>query len=133
MTADFGSRPDALRVAIGPAIGACCYEVGPEVRVQFERSAFTEQNLRRWFSADPVVSENNPPMTSLSSVRREGHSFFDPARAAYDQLRSAGLTGNQVFSSGLCTASHPGVFCSYRRDGTPAGRMAAAIRWRNPG
>jgi polyphenol oxidase len=133
LAAEFGSRPDSLRAAIGPAIGACCYEVGPEVLAQFERSAFTETYLRRWFSAGPVVSLNNPPMASLSPVRREGHSFFDPALAAYDQLRSAGLASGHVFSSGLCTASHPNVFCSYRRDGAPAGRMAAAIRWGTSG
>jgi copper oxidase (laccase) domain-containing protein len=28
----------------------------------------------------------------------------------------------------LCTASHPRVFCSYRRDGVGAGRLAAAVR-----
>jgi hypothetical protein len=30
----------------------------------------------------------------------------------------------------LCTASHPEILCSYRRDGTGAGRIAAAIRGR---
>lgn len=31
----FSSRPDDLLVAIGPGIGRCCYEVGPEVARQF--------------------------------------------------------------------------------------------------
>jgi len=31
----FGARPDDLHAAIGPGIGACCYEVGPEVAAQF--------------------------------------------------------------------------------------------------
>lgn len=31
----FGTRPEDLVVAIGPAIGGCCYEVGPEVAEQF--------------------------------------------------------------------------------------------------
>jgi YfiH family protein len=128
MARDFGTRMADLLVAIGPAIGSCCYEVGPDVRAQFEQSSFTPAQVRRWFSAVPVASGFNPTMTSLSPIRREGHWFFDASQSARDELRSAGLTGAQIYVSGLCTASHHDVFCSYRRDGAPAGRMAAAIR-----
>ena len=38
----FSSRPDDLLVAIGPGIGQCCYEVGPEVARQF--SEFADSN-----------------------------------------------------------------------------------------
>ena len=31
----FGTRPEDLHAAIGPGIGKCCYEVGPEVAAQF--------------------------------------------------------------------------------------------------
>lgn len=31
----FGTRPEDLHAAIGPGIGPCCYEVGPEVAAQF--------------------------------------------------------------------------------------------------
>jgi YfiH family protein len=35
MRGRFGTRPEDLHAAIGPGIGACCYEVGPEVAEQF--------------------------------------------------------------------------------------------------
>src|SRR4051812_14372462 len=33
--ARYGARPGNLRAAIGPAIGPCCYETGPEVARRF--------------------------------------------------------------------------------------------------
>jgi purine-nucleoside/S-methyl-5'-thioadenosine phosphorylase / adenosine deaminase len=35
LTEEFGSRPAALLASIGPAIGPCCFEVGPEVGALF--------------------------------------------------------------------------------------------------
>jgi YfiH family protein len=35
MADEFGTRPEDLHAAIGPAIGPCCYEVGPEVAGEF--------------------------------------------------------------------------------------------------
>ena len=119
--------------AVGPAIGSCCYEVGPEVRARFEDASFTSAQIDRWFNARPVASSVNPAMASLSRVRKDGHWFFDAARSARAELESAGVPPGQIFVSGLCTASHRDVFCSYRRDGSPAGRMAAAVRWRGSG
>jgi copper oxidase (laccase) domain-containing protein len=64
----------------------------------------------------------------MPSIRpRERHLFFDSARAVRDQLELAGIPPAQVLVADLCTASHS-VFCSYRRDGVGAGRLAAVIR-----
>ena len=129
MSAGFGTDPRDLLVAAGPAIGACCYEVGDDVRAAFADAGFTRAQLDGWFRAEPsALSPSNPPMASLSSVRRPGHWFFDGWACVREQLEAAGVPASQIFLSGLCTASHETSFCSYRRDGVTAGRMAGVIR-----
>jgi polyphenol oxidase len=41
----FGSKPADLHAALGPAIGECCYEVGPEVAAHFGRQERTHIDL----------------------------------------------------------------------------------------
>lgn len=125
MVTEFGSRPGDLVAAVGPAIGACCYEVGIDVREAFQ-TAF-ERKCDRWFFEHPVGTPANRPMPRVLESHRKDRWFLDTAAAAREQLKAAGLLDHQIFTSGLCTASHP-IFCSFRRDGSPAGRMAAAIR-----
>ncbi len=126
---DFGSRPENLLVAVGPAIGACCYEVGEDVRARFAEAGFNAAQLDRWFSPDPsALGPANPPMPRLGATRRPGHWFFDGWSCVREQLASAGVPTAQVHAAGLCTASHEAAFCSYRRDGAVAGRMAGVIR-----
>jgi YfiH family protein len=123
----YGSDPADLVAAIGPSIGACCYEVGPEVRETFVNGRPGEQDANRWFSETPAPSPENPSMPGISSPR-PGHAFFDGWNSAVDQLIAARVPKEQVFCARLCTASHPDLLCSYRRDGRSAGRIAGAIR-----
>jgi YfiH family protein len=45
MSADFGTRPEDLHAALGPSIGPCCYEVGPEVAREFGVAATQRVHL----------------------------------------------------------------------------------------
>ena len=127
LAAEFGSDPRDLMVAVGPAIGACCYEVGEDVRSEFA-NAFGADQITRWFLATPRVLTDNPALRSLSPIRRPNHWFFDAWTCVREQLEAAGVARDRISIAGLCTASHEQCFCSYRRDGTLAGRMAAVIR-----
>jgi len=105
----FGSAPTDLVAAIGPCLGVCCGEVGPEVADAFRQAGHT--GLDRWF-------------TPGSGDRLQ----LDLAAANQDQLVAAGIPDDRVHVAGLCTRSHPDVFHSYRAAGANAGRMVGAIR-----
>jgi YfiH family protein len=73
----FGSRAEDLHAAIGPAIGGCCYEVGPEVAARFGREGrvridLAEEN-RRQLEAAGVPSIGMAGLCTM--CRDEFHSF----------------------------------------------------------
>jgi polyphenol oxidase len=125
LTSAFGSRPSDLIAAVGASIGPCCYEVGPEVREEFERAGFA--GVDRWIGRQPRASRSNQRIAGHGGARRGGW-FLDMWQAVRDQLVSAGMERAAVHVAELCTASHPEAFWSYRRDGPRTGRMAGAIR-----
>jgi copper oxidase (laccase) domain-containing protein len=45
MCQHFGTRPEELHAAIGPGIGVCCFQVGPEVAAEFGQSGRVYVNL----------------------------------------------------------------------------------------
>lgn len=129
LTTTFGSRPADVMVALGPSIGACCYEVGPDVRDAFARAGFMATCLDRVFLEQPASFDVNLPLPHLvAAARRADRWFFDGWQMTSDQLVEAGVPSPQIYCARLCTASHPDVLCSYRRDGAPAGRIVGAIR-----
>jgi copper oxidase (laccase) domain-containing protein len=52
---------------------------------------------------------------------------LDLASANRDQLMLAGVPGDQIHTSGLCTAMHLDVLTSYRAERSQAGRTAGVI------
>jgi polyphenol oxidase len=101
MRQQFGSKPENLVVAIGPGIGPCCFEVGPEVAVQFA-SYFPELDL-------------------------SGRAKVDLVETTCRQLGRYGVTMGQIGTANLCSYCNPGLFESYRRDRDASGRMVAMI------
>jgi YfiH family protein len=123
---EFGCRPEDLLVAAGPSIGACCYEVGGDVRDGFIAAGSSADDIDAWFRSAPVPTLANPSMPM--SGARPGRWFFDGWACVRAQLERSGIPAERIHAAGLCTASHPDAFPSYRRDGLRAGRIAGVIR-----
>ena len=127
----FGTRARDLKAAIGPGIHACCYEVGPEVREQFE-SQFTygAKLFREVRESDPI--RDKYPLLFLSA-RPPGHSelpkklFLDLAEANRRQLVCAGVAARNISVSPLCTSCRTDLLFSHRAEKGVTGRMMAAV------
>jgi YfiH family protein len=101
----FGSRAGSLWAAIGPGIRGCCYEVGPEVALQF-RNIFPERD------------------------DLDGKTRLDLAAANRRLLTWVGLSPERIDCGAPCTFCAGREFHSWRRDRESAGRMlsVAGIR-----
>ena len=110
-----GPERDGLVAAIGPCIGACCFEVGLEVAEQIER--VTDASAR-----DRVIRE-----------RRGDKAWVDLRVAVRSQLVAAGVAHARIddVPSGAgpeaCSRCNAEAFYSYRRDGDDSGRLIAVI------
>ena len=107
MVAD-GSRAEDVIAALGPGIGPCCYEVGPELVAQFG------------------------PGGDAFFVPGKGDRLKLDVRAAnVRQLRDGGVPEAQIQSVADCTFHEDGRYHSYRREGQGGGRMISFIGFKS--
>jgi polyphenol oxidase len=99
---ELGADPAACTGLVGPAVGGCCYEVGPDVRA--------------------AVGDRHP---AALATTRDGRPALDPAAGAAQALQRAGV--GQVRVAAQCTVDLEERFFSHRRDHGRTGRQAGLI------
>lgn len=99
-----GSRPEDLWAGIGPAIGPCCYRVGPEVVA--------------------AVLGAGAEISGLVH-RREDGLYLDLPGVVRAELEALGI--RQIEASGICTACHTDEWFSHRAEGGRTGRFGVLV------
>lgn len=99
-----GSRVGDVVAALGPGIGPCCYEVGPE-----------------------LVPEFGPGGEAFFRPGKGDRLRLDVRAANAHQLREGGVPEGQVHSVADCTFHEADRYHSYRREGQGGGRMISYI------
>ncbi len=125
----FGSRARDLQAAIGPGIQGCCYEVGEEVRANFESQfEYAGELFREVKESDPVREKY--PLLFLTA-RAPGHGelppkiFLDLAEANRRQLLAAGVLAKNIQLLKFCTRCNNDLLFSYREEKGKTGRQLA--------
>lgn len=97
---ELGAERAAIRVALGPSIGPCCFEVGPE-----------------------VVAEFTARLPGLAGLVVDGpkKQHIDLRRAQRALLEEVGIGPAHIDDAPPCTKCNPERFFSYRRDGRDGG------------
>jgi YfiH family protein len=102
MTAAYNTNARDVLVAIGPAAGSCCYEVGTDVIEPF-RTKFPRQDL--------------------FTDTREQHACIDLLKSNREQLIAAGVAPDNINVAPLCTMCRTDLFFSYRREKAVQGKV----------
>ncbi|MCW5724177.1 MAG: peptidoglycan editing factor PgeF [Maricaulaceae bacterium] len=109
MRSAYGSDPQRLFAAIGPAVSKANYRVGPEVLEEFAR----------------VFSGLDEGLTGPRDA--EGGAVLDVSEAVRRQLVSAGLRPGNIERIPLCTFADQRFFSSRRARGGPFGGQGGVI------
>lgn len=91
MKETFGCSPKDLRIAMGPSIGVCCYEI--------DEKAF------------------RPEWEPFSIPSGEGKWRIDLVGINVAHLEGEGVSLEQIEGADLCTRCHSDLFFSYRKEG----------------
>jgi YfiH family protein len=111
----FGARPGDLRVALGPSIGACCFEVGADVVAAFASA----------LAGGPAADGPGVVHISPRGVRDKWH--VDLRLANRLLLERAGVAPDAIDAAADCThCDHP-RFYSYRRDRDRTGQQMGVV------
>ena len=108
VTSRWDLRPHEIEVALGPAIGGCCYQVGDEVRTAF--------------------ASRYGGLGQTGFEEKYGSLHFDLRTFLAAQLKSLGVT--TVERIGPCTSCRTDLLYSYRKEGK-TGRQLSYIGWKD--
>jgi YfiH family protein len=106
MQKEYSSNVKDIIIGIGPGIGACCYEVGPEV---YNRFINKHENYSEFFK-----KKKYKYMLDLKGIIRK-------------DLMDCGILEENIEISKLCTKCRMDLFFSHRAQGLKRGGMAAVI------
>jgi YfiH family protein len=98
MKAQWRSDPKNIKVAFGPSIRGCCYEVGKEFEDYFPGQL----------------------------ISRDSRYYLDLSQVCYAQLMDTGVRKENIGDCKVCTCCDQNYF-SFRREGQLAGRMISLI------
>jgi len=117
--AALGADPGRIRAAIGPGIGPCCFETGPEVPEAVERVLG---------NVGATCGRPQAHAVRPYKSRPDGKYMVDLKEVNRRLLIRAGLRPERVTMAAACTMCRPELFWSHRVTNGVRGSQAAMIQ-----
>lgn len=113
MNEAFGTKPEELLVGIGPSIGPCSFQVGPEVADAFASWSFGKDYIKR----DTAPEKYKIDLWGFNRAL----------------CMDCGVPPERIEVAGICTMCRPEQFFSHRLQGENRGSMAAFLALNSEG
>lgn len=108
---EMGANPKDIKVAIGPSIASCCYEVSEDFF-----KAFCD-----------TLGKKNAELFIKPSSEKKDHFMADLQNINRYQLKECGILGENIDVANICTCCNPKEFYSHRYSGESRGTMLSLI------
>jgi YfiH family protein len=112
LSSSYGCDPGDVMMAMGPAIGGCCYEVEEACVVPFR--------------------ENYPGWESFVTANSQNRFMLDLLKANEMDGMQAGIPKENIHRSGECTSCNNDRWFSYRKEGTTGRTVSLAMLREKP-
>lgn len=96
MASKWGARAENLHAAIGPSIGPCCYEVGPEVA-----HCFGIESARSVYLDLPRENEQRLRAAGVRNIWKSGECTFCAAHRFFSYRREREQAGRMISFAGI--------------------------------
>jgi polyphenol oxidase len=97
-----------IKVAIGPSLGQCCFEVGEEVYIEFVQTL---------------------PWCERYCKKRDNEKWYiDLQSIILTTLTHSGISEENIFKANVCTKCNRDIFFSHRGDMGKTGSLAAVMQ-----
>ncbi len=109
---NYGVNAEEIRVAIGPAIGKCCFEVRDDFYDKVLNRLGTEMTNRYVSEKDSITGTRHADIVGMNR----------------EILTAHGVKPENIDVSTLCTCCHPELFYSHRYSGGVRGTLLSIIK-----
>jgi YfiH family protein len=127
LSEQYGTRPQDIQAAIGPAIGACCYEVDATVYRAMESHPARDKIFAPRSGSGSESGAGLGTKTVMKTKTGTGTGVakwkLNLALANRHQLQEMGVPGANIHNADLCTSCASEWFYSHRKERGITGRM----------
>ncbi|MBO5144417.1 MAG: peptidoglycan editing factor PgeF [Lachnospiraceae bacterium] len=128
MAAEYGTKPEFVKIAIAPSICQTCYEVSEEVALAFEEAFVRDdEKAAQYMSRYQMDASQKEIEDCLLYQKENGKYQLNLWYANFRVFRDAGVPDENIEVTDVCTCCNPELLFSHRASQGRRGNLGAFL------